>query len=119
METSTCCCGDTKAIISLRAAEHKINNSECRVGNLKKAGRLSVPLLFGSSVPRVQNAEAHFSVVVEVWVEAHRAVACCLQVHLRRRVWIVLWKIYVELKTTVSVRRVRWTRYEHLLVKIT
>ena len=84
------------------------------VNYLEEAGRLRVPLLLGAAVPGVEHAEADLAVVVEVGVEAHRAVAGRLQVDERRRVGVVLREVDVELEAAVSVRRVRRASDQHL-----
>ena len=61
-----------------------------------------------------QLTSTHLSVVVEVWIEADRVVAGGFEVNERRRVWVILWEVDVELEAAVGVRRVGRSGDQHL-----
>lgn len=81
---------------------------------LEKTARVSVPLFFRSTLPRVQNTETDFTVVVKIRIETDRVPARCLEVNHHWAVRIIRRKVHVEFETTVRVRRLSRPGYQHL-----
>ena len=61
----------------------------------------------------------YLSVVVKVWVESHSVVARSLQINEWWRIWIVNWKIYIELKASIGIWSVRRSSHQHLINNFT
>lgn len=77
---------------------------------------MRVPLLFRPAVPGVEHGEAHLAVVVQVGVEAHGVPARRLQVDEHRHRRVLRREVHVQDEAPVRVRRVRRTRYQHLVI---
>ena len=73
-----------------------------------------IPLLFRSTMPRIEHRKANFAVVVEVWIEADCVSTGRGQVHLHGRLRIIRREINIEFETAISIRRVTRTGYQNL-----
>lgn len=76
--------------------------SKCFYTSAKKISEFSKQL---------KKKNIYLSIIVKVWIKADTMTTCCLQIHKRRRIGIILREVYIKFKTSIGIRGVCWASY--------